>query len=276
MASVKLTHRCNLSCRACPFHRGADADERHMGWETARSSIESLEAVGCAVVIFEGGEPLLWTDGRRTFSDLARLARGRFACVGATTNGTMALDVPTDLVWVSIDGSRRTHDALRSGSYDRALDNIRSSKHPRIYVHTTVNRENFGELPLIAKEVCAIPQVKGMTVQFFYPYRRGEDDLSLSRAQRTRAIEDALWLKRLGYPILNSSRGLEAMKDNTWRCRPFLLANVDPDGAIRIGCYASTRAQVNCSECGFTPMAELSLAFDLSPGAMAAGLRIFA
>ena len=85
---------------------------------------------------------LLWRDGDFDFSDLAREARTQFLRIGVTTNGTLKLDIPTDLVWVSMDGGREQHNRRRDGSFDRALENIRRSRHPCIYIHYTVNREN--------------------------------------------------------------------------------------------------------------------------------------
>ncbi len=275
IASVKLTYRCNLACSACPFHHLAGRPGTHMDWVTATGSLDTLSEMGCPIVVFEGGEPLLWWDGQHTFADLARYARERFVCTAATTNGTRSLDVPTDALWVSLDGTRETHNSLRSGSYDVVMSNIRSSRHRRLYVHTTLNRKNFQELPEIVRVVSGMPTVSGITVQLFYPYHRGEEDLALSRQQRHEALATVFGLKRQGFPILNSSWGIRAMMDNTWTCRQDLLVNVNPDGSVFQGCYVKDRSEVVCSQCGFTPVAEASGAFSLRPGAIAAGLRIF-
>lgn len=275
IASLKLTLRCNLACRGCPFHARAGLPGSHMSYDLAVSSLERLKTMGCPIVIFEGGEPLLWRDGPHSLADLAALARGSFVCIGATTNGTLALDVPVDVLWVSVDGLKPTHDALRSGSFDRVTANIRSSRHPRLYIHFTANSRNFHELPAVAEMFCSLKQVRGMTVQLFYPYGRGEEDLRLSPEQRAEVMGSAIRLKRLGYPIMNSYRSLKAMVRNTWRCHDRLLANVEPDGTISTGCYAKNRGEVCCRECGFTPVAEASGAYDLKPGSLAAGFRLF-
>ncbi|HQI82171.1 MAG TPA: radical SAM protein [Deltaproteobacteria bacterium] len=275
IASVKLTYRCNLSCSACPFHRLAATPGTHMDWATATGSLDTLSEMGCPIVVFEGGEPLLWSDGEHTFTDLARYARERFVCTAATTNGTLPLDVPTDVLWVSLDGTRETHNLLRSGSYDDVMASIRSSRHRRLYVHTTLNRMNFQELPEMVRMVSGMPTVSGITVQLFYPYNRGEENLALSVQQRREALAGVLRLKRQGFPVLNSSWGIHAMMDNTWTCRQDLLVNVNPDGSVSQGCYVKDRSDVVCSQCGFTPVAEASGAFSLRPGAIVAGLRIF-
>ncbi|MCU0577758.1 MAG: hypothetical protein MUD15_13200 [Desulfobacterota bacterium] len=275
IASVKLSYRCNLACRACPFHSLSGGPETHMTWDTARRSLDTLAQSGCPIVVFEGGEPLLWEDGGHSFSDLALYARERFSCVAATTNGTLDLDVPTDILWVSIDGTRDTHNVLRSGSYDGVMENLRFARHPRLYVHTTLNRLNWKELRRVVETVTTIPAVKGITVQLFYAYDQGEDDLALSAQDRQNALLSALALKKEGYPVLNSSWSLKAMINNTWTCRERLLANINPDGRMSVGCYVKDRGRVVCTRCGFTPVAEASGAYALVPGALLAGMRVF-
>jgi len=275
LASFKLTYRCNLTCPACPFHLRADRGPAHITWEKAVQSLDELKRMGCRIVIFEGGEPLTWRDGAHTFDDLCAYARSLFLCVGATTNGTRMLKADTDVLWVSLDGTKASHDRLRCGTYDVVMTNLRASVHPRLYVHYTLNRENWRDFPLAMAQITTIPHVKGITVQFFYPYGQGEADLALDRHARAEAVATLIRLKEAGYPILNSRGRLEAMLDNTWRCHDWLLANVEPDGRISTGCYVRGRGEVNCAACGFTPVAEASGAYDLRPGALLAGWRIF-
>ena len=65
------------------------------------------------------------------------------------------------------------------------------------------------------------------------------------------------------------------MISNGWRCRDQLLVNVDPDGSITRGCYVRSRGEVRCNDCGFTPVAELTGAFDWMPGSILAGWKAF-
>jgi hypothetical protein len=123
--------------------------------------------------------------------------------------------------------------------------------------------------------VKALPAVKGMTFQFFYPYHQGEDDLALSPDERRKAIGTLLRLKSQGFPIMNSAGRLRAMVDNRWRCHDDILINVDPDGSITKGCYVKSRGRINCDACGFTPVAEASGALDLIPGSLWAGWKLF-
>ena len=275
MASFKITYRCNLACRACPFHLRTGVENGHMSWDEAIRALESLHRLGTRVVVFEGGEPLLWRDGPYRFHDLVSYARRRFLRVAVTTNGTLPLDVPAHSIWVSLDGMKEVQDALRGDSFDRVYNNIKTTRHPRVFIHCTLNRKNWQDVEPLAKWVRDMPNVKGMTVQFFYPYNQGEDNLALSPNERHAAIEKLLDLKKRGYPILNSAGRLRAMKDNHWRCHDDMLINVDPDGTITKGCYVKNRGRINCDACGFTPVAEASGALDLIPESLYAGWRLF-
>jgi len=89
------------------------------------------------------------------------------------------------------------------------------------------------------------------------------------------AIQNVIKLKKRGYPIVNSKQSLEKMISNGWKCHDGLLVNVDPDGSITRGCYVRSRGEVRCGDCGFTPVAELSGAFDFAPGSILAGWKAF-
>lgn len=275
LASFKLTYRCNLRCAPCPYHRREDALQAHISWENATAALDALHRAGCRIVVFEGGEPLLWSDGKRTFSDLARYARDRFLCTAATTNGTLPLDVPVDVLWVSLDGTKETHNRLRSGSFERVWSNLEKASRGKLLVHFTMNRENWRDLGRLLDDLKQRPAVRGVTVQLFYPYGQGEETLALSPEERRAAVQEVLRLKDKGYPIINSRGTLEKMVANGWVCHDGLLVNVDPDGSITRGCYVRSRGEVRCGDCGFTPVAELSGAFDWMPGSILAGWKAF-
>jgi MoaA/NifB/PqqE/SkfB family radical SAM enzyme len=275
LASFKVTYRCNLRCLACPFHLRAAQNEAAMSWERATAALDELKRRGTRLVVFEGGEPLLWRDGHYRLSDLLRYARHRFLRVAVTTNGTLPLPVEAHTLWVSLDGLKSTQDELRGGSFDRIYQNLKTTTHPRVYVHCTLNRRNLADIEELAELVSGMPTVRGMTVQFFYPYHQGEADLSLSPEERQIAVDRLLRLKERGYPILNSASCLRDMVCNLWRCHDDILINVDPDGSITVGCYAKNRGRVHCRECGFTPVAEASGALDLHPGSLLAGWKLF-
>lgn len=277
-ASFKLTYRCNLACRACPFHRRAAGEGAGISWDAAVRALEELKRRGTRIVVFEGGEPFLWRDGGRGLGDLVEYAKRQFLRVAVTTNGTFPLDTPADVLWVSIDGTKDIHDRLRSGSFARIWSNLEAAggrrKGTRILVHFTMNRLNWRSLEALAEKLAGLPAVKGITLQLFYAYGQGEDPLALSAGERRAALEEAIRLKGV-YPIVNSERCLRAMILNDWTCRDDLLINVDPDGRITQGCYVKSRGRVDCHGCGFTPVAEASATLDLHPGSILAGWRSY-
>ena len=270
LASCKLTFRCNLHCQQCPF---VDRTGPDPSFSQVTTLLDQLSARRDRIVIFEGGEPLLWRDGDRSFGDVAAYARTRFAVTGVTTNGTLPLDVPTDILWVSLDGFAETHNRLRGAPiFERVIENMRRSTHPRLYAHLTANSENYLELPDLVRFLS--PLVKGITVQFYYPY--GADDrLFLAWPERRALLAALLELRQQGLPILNSPAALRALMDNHWHCQPWRIDCADPDGHFWQGCYVEGRAALDCAKCGFSPYTEMSLAFQGHPQAILAGMRIF-
>ncbi len=270
LASFKLTYRCNLTCQQCPFHQMQSADP---DFTAVVRTLDALKERGNRVVIFEGGEPMLWRDGERRVHAVVEEANRRFAVTGMTTNGTLSLDAPVSVLWVSVDGFRETHNALRGGEiFDRVMENIARSAHPCIYAHITVNNRNAGEVPALIPYLSE--RVPGITLQFYYPYGK-KDELFLDFGRRAELIERVIELKREGYPVLNSVAALRALEDNHWRCADWLIDNANPDGSLSQGCYLRGRDDIDCARCGFSPHTEASLAYQGRIEAILAGLRIF-
>ena len=271
LGGVKLTYDCNLSCVHCPFWK---RKQESLTFAQAVEAIERLRRMGVRFVIFEGGEPFVWRDGDQALADVVHEAEKRFDTVGVTTNGTHPIEVDSDIVWVSIDGMKETHDRIRGRTFERILSNIDASSHPKLFAHITINALNHREIkdlvPFLAPRVC------GITIQFHYPFAGSNDRLLLPWNDRRRVLEELIQLKRQGFPVANSIACLRALKTNRWRCRPWLVANVDPDGTIASGCYVKNRGRVSCADCGYAAHVELSLAHGGHLGPALAGLRIFA
>lgn len=235
--------------------------------------IDRLYDRGNRLLMFEGGEPLLWRDADRRLHDLILYARRRFYSVGVTTNGTLPLDLPADVLWVSVDGLRETHNTLRGAPiFDQVIANVRASRHPRLYAHVTINSINAGEVPELLRFLNGI--FNGITIQFYYPYHH-KDDLFLDFDRRAPLLDEIIDLKAQGIRILNSKASLKALKRNTWVCRDRLMDNANPDGSFQQGCYLKGRADIDCSRCGFSPHTEISLACQGQPQAILAGMKIF-
>ncbi len=270
LASFKLTYRCNLTCRQCPFY-SMQAEE--LRYEQVLDILERLYQRGNRLVVLEGGEPMLWKDGAFSIHDVVAAAKKKFFSVGMTTNGTLPLNVAVDTMWVSIDGLESTHNALRGAPiFSRIIDNIQQSQHPRLFAHITINTVNAAEIPELIRFLQH--KVRGITVQFYYPYNQ-QDELFLDFDRREPLLEEIILLKRVGFPVLNSIAALQALKRNTWKCNDRLVDNANPDGSITQGCYLKNRADIDCSKCGFSPHTEISLACKMNLQSIIAGQRIF-
>jgi len=271
LAGFKLTHRCNLKCIHCPFWKKAGPD---LGFEAVRDSLHRLRDLGVRMVIFEGGEPLLWRDGDRDVRHVLEEASSLFLSVGVTTNGTLPLDVPADVIWVSVDGLEEGHDRIRGkGVFRKVLHNVEEASGRKILANMTINRTNAGEVAPLVRFLQG--RTAGVTIQFHYPYEGLPDPLLTTEVQRLRVLDELIELKSEGYAVADSFVALEALKGNQWRCHDHLLANVEPDGTIRLGCYVKGRGNVDCSLCGFAAHAEISLAYEIQLGAIFSGWRIF-
>jgi MoaA/NifB/PqqE/SkfB family radical SAM enzyme len=270
LGGVKLTHRCNLSCIHCPFRKRETAS---LSFPQVLASLRTLHQWGVRIVILEGGEPFLWRDDHHDIKSVVAEARKLFFSVGVTTNGTLPIDVDSDIVWVSIDGLQPTHDRIRGKSFETVMANIESSSHPRIYAHITINSLNWAEISDLVHLLA--PKVKGITVQFHYPFQEVGRELLLTPANREGVLDMLMGLKREGLPIANSYASLEALKGNHWQCRPWMIASVDPDGRLTHGCYLKGRGQISCSSCGFSAHTEISLAYGGAVESILVGLRTF-
>ncbi len=269
LAGFKITHKCNLKCRACPFWR---RDWNQMSYSLALETLRRLYREGVRLLIIEGGEPFLWRDNGYELEDVVREAKKLFFCTAIVTNGSLPLETTADVVWVSIDGLPDSHNLNRGNSFDRIVANIRASSHPKILANVTFNCFNWREVDELIEFLSGL--VKGITFQFYYPYT-GSEDLSLTPEQREWVLNRLAALKERGYPILASRKTLEALKDNSWRCHDWLIASADPDGTIHIGCYLKGRDRIMCDKCGFAAHTEMSLAFDLVPEAIWVGSKVF-
>jgi MoaA/NifB/PqqE/SkfB family radical SAM enzyme len=270
LGGIKLTHDCNLACVHCPFRQRKGSA---LSYSQVQSSMDTLYEWGVRIVILEGGEPFLWRDGAHDLRDVVAEAKKRFYCVGVTTNGSYPIEVDADVVWVSMDGLRETHDRIRGKSFDRLVSNITASSHNKILAHVTINALNWREIPELVSFLA--PMVWGITVQFHYPYDELDAGLLLPIEARHRVLENLIEMKQQGLPLANSVACLRALRDNTWRCRPWMIASVDPDGTMTHGCYVQNRGDIACDACGFSAHTEISLAYNGVLEAILVGNRIF-
>ena len=161
---LRVTYRCNLSCKMCGqwgdtgTYKDYSREKTNKGleFETLKNIINELAPKGLRFVDIEGGETFLYAD----IIDLLALCKERGLFVKPVTNGSLlgryAADIVAlgvDVVVVSIDGARDTHNLIRgaSWSYDQAIEGIRAlreeqqrqKKHmPFVIISYTMTRHN--------------------------------------------------------------------------------------------------------------------------------------
>ncbi len=277
LAGFKITYKCNLTCKHCPFYK---LKSRDLSFDEVKEIIDKLNKRGAKLIIFEGGEPTLWKDGEKDFNDVLNYAKKKFLSVNFTTNGLNGFNFNADAIWVSIDGLKFHHDLIRGeGVFEKVLKNLKKFKRERIFIkkrklfaNVCINSENLKIIPKLF--IFLKNYIDGITIQFYYPY--GENfKFWVKKKDRVKILNKIIELKKRGIPILDSVTCLNNLKYNTWKCHPELLINADPDGKITQGCYLKNRDKINCKYCGFAAHVELSQAFDLKLSSILTGLRIF-
>lgn len=272
LAGYKITHKCNLKCKHCPYWKRSGPEQDFDG---VVDTLGRLSSMGVRILILEGGEPLLWRDGNKNIAHVVDAARRLFPSVCITTNGTLPWrDLSVDRVWVSLDGYPAAHDSIRGdGSFDKIMANLEREGRGKAFISTTINTGNADTIPEMITALKG--RVAGVTIQFHYPYEGLPDPLFLWPAQRAEVLDELIRLKNEGYPVANSFASLVDLKKERWTCEEGLLANAEPDGSIFHGCYLKNRGPSQCSLCGFSAHNEMSLAFRGGFQSILTGLRTF-
>jgi Fe-coproporphyrin III synthase len=278
LCSFKITGRCNLKCTHCPFWRDNSKNSMNSpSFDDVVQTLDDLYAEGVRIVIFEGGEPLLWKDEKNSkdISDVIQYSKQLFFFTGVTTNGTIDIEwLDPDIFFISIDGMQETHDRLRGKTFDRIMENIEKNRsHKKIIANICISAENANEIEELVRFLNI--KVHGITIQFFYPYESVRD-LKLGYEEKKNLLKNLINLKNQGIKLLNSISCMKMMVNNTWKCDDFLVVSVEKDGKISRGCYLKNKTvKVSCDDCGFSVHCEISLAYRFTPDAIKTAARIF-
>ena len=234
----KLTYNCNLRCKMCPFWRRPSPDPSLAQEKAVLKQIYFSGAVGVA---FEGGEPLL----RKDLIDILAFSRSLPLHTSLITNGTL-LESRIDeiaphvngVVYVSLDGLEKTHDAIRgvSGSFRKAVRGIGAAKEKvAVTINTTVMAENIDEIESLVHLAKDLDTKISVAVAHEYC----NANMSSPDASKIPKIAHRLMeMKREGYPVVNSMGYFRVMaKEKKWRCKPWTMINIDPHGNVVLPCY---------------------------------------
>jgi len=196
-----ITNRCNLNCSYC-YNSLDYQDNKDLTLKEALAIVDNILSYGISVLIFSGGEPLLWNG----LLPLARYVSRRGIPVALSTNGTLiTLAVAEKLkkagfsyVGISLDGPSEVNNFLRGSpnAFTDAIRAIRSCKMSGIRVGlrvtlTTINFKNIEDIFSLAKK-------EGINRICFYhlmPVGRAKDnfnELSLNFEDTRKVVENIL------------------------------------------------------------------------------------
>ncbi len=152
-----VTRRCNLRCVHC-YSQSEDRDySGELSTEEGIHVLDDLAQMGCPVVLFSGGEPLI----RHDILELIRHAVKKGMRAVVSTNGTLITSklasklrsLGLSYVGISLDGIGNHHDAFRGvpGSFSKALKAIRNCQQVglKVGLRFTISKRNFQDIPAI-------------------------------------------------------------------------------------------------------------------------------
>jgi MoaA/NifB/PqqE/SkfB family radical SAM enzyme len=142
------------------------------------------------------------------------------------------------VIYVSLDGLERTHDAIRgvSGCFRKTIRGIIASQEKvPVTINTTITTENIGEvedLVMLAKEL-------NTKISVAVAHEYCSANVSAPTAgEIAKTAKELIVMKKKGYPLVNSVNYFRIMaKEKSWKCRPWAIINVDPRGNLILPCY---------------------------------------
>ena len=234
----KVTYNCNLRCKMCPFWKRTSPDS---SLEQEKAILKQVYDSGACGIAFEGGEPLL----RNDLVEILAFSRSLPLHTSLITNGTL-LESRIDeiasyingVVYVSLDGLERTHDAIRGvgGSFRNAVRGISAAKEKvAVTINTTIVAENIDEV----ESLVGLAKELGTKISIAVAHEYCNVNASSPATGKTSKIAHRLIeMKREGYPIVNSIGYLKVMaKEKNWQCKPWAMVNIDPNGNVVLPCY---------------------------------------
>jgi MoaA/NifB/PqqE/SkfB family radical SAM enzyme len=261
--TLVISYACNLRCSHCSIHSsGLDVDTQKKVKLSYNEIVDDLRLQfrnGARIAYFEGGEPTMWTDGDKDLGDIIKAAKeAGYTNVGYTTNGTGRIFTGSDIISVSLDGPREIHDAIRGeGVFDKLMNNLAGIDFSgSVYANMVLHKNNVRYIEETARTVKDNDRLAGIIFNFITP---PPSDLMLTHEEKITAVDEIRELKRNGYPILNSKKGLELLTEEDWskKCPYHVTVFITPDGEHYNGCPMQGTA--SCERCGFAAVREYYL-----------------
>jgi MoaA/NifB/PqqE/SkfB family radical SAM enzyme len=217
-------------------------------------------------LVLTGGEPMLWRSGIHTLKDIVHQARRiGFHNVTIFTNGTFPLDIVGCNYIVTIDGTPEIHNAIRQGTYDKILENVRRAR-GKVVATVTITKENAGKLAEIVRSIARERAFSGISFNLLTHFPPVVEKHGLTGEER-RQVLDTMWqLKMQGFPVVLSKAAYTALRHNTWK-RPIRQIELGTRNRVYTCCRDVDHPEI-CGNCGYTSCAEVAQALAGKPSAI--------
>lgn len=257
LGTIILTDYCNLTCKHCAVN---NINKKMCSYKSIKEEMKSFYREGIRILFFCGGETLLWEDEGKNIRDLIQEAKDiGFYIVNIVTNGTIDLDIPeADIIFLSLDGMRKTHDLIRGETYDIIMKNISKAYKSNICIYMAINKLNYLEVEEVGKLAKKHPNIKSISFNFHTPYK-GTEYLNLDKEEKEETINRIKGMIKEKIPVFNLKSALDEYLKNQWK-RPCYQCVVSEDKKRYI-CGRCVEVEGLCEECGYLFAVEFSLLF---------------
>lgn len=258
LGTIILTDYCNLHCKHCAVN---NINKVMNPYEDIIEEMQSFYNDGIRILFFCGGETLLWEHNGKTIRNLIKKAREiGFYIVNIVTNGTIDLDIPeADVIFLSIDGNKQAHNAIRGDTFDTIINNISKANNSNICIYMAINKLNYKTVTEVCKLTKDNPNINSISFNFHTPYK-GTEELSLSDFEKKETVFTIKDLIKKGFPIFNLECALDEYLKNTWK-RPCYQCIVSENNKKYI-CGRCVEIEDLCNQCGYLFAVEFSMLFN--------------
>lgn len=270
LAGLVITDKCNLSCHYC---ESKNAGLYHFSWSGLCQALDAAYQRGCRSLYFTGGEPMLWRDCDKQIEDAVSFARRLgFHEVFIFTNGTRPLTIAGCHYIVTVDGPKAVHEAIRPGTYDLILHNVKYSATRAVFASITLGKQNVHCIEEFAQEIVNTGLFRGISFNLLTHWPEMVERCGVPPAERP-AVMDRLWrLKQQGYPIVLSRAAWRALRENNWK-RPIREIQLITDRGVFDCCRDIDNPEI-CKNCGYANCVEVAQILALRLSALRQVLRV--